>query len=394
MPPRLRFAIEACDATWMDRLQGDARLGVWSSVPAEGLCWWSSGMFDLHELPRDTAEPPDPIRFFPDGAAATIQSSVDQAVAEHLPWRLELPFVTATGRKRRVVHYGHAECLPSGKLLLRGGLQDVTCHSTPLASSALEDTSATIAHLATIEQLRGALIKSARMSAVGDLTRGLAHQVNNPLLVIQGKAHLILRRLKAKGLDPDALEQDLEKIIAATEQISQMVNNLRSFARQADKDPFRPESLRRILDDTLELWHERLRHAGVLLRVDMASDVTLDCRDLHISQAIFNLLDNAYGAVLGRPNERWIELRVEANAERVSIEISDSGAGVAPEIRDKIMLPFFTTKESSRHEGLGLGIALQIASEHGGHVQHVMGRPHTCFALILPLRRTQEPAKM
>jgi C4-dicarboxylate-specific signal transduction histidine kinase len=347
-------------------------------------------MFDLHELPRDSAETPDPSQFFPDGGAARIQSSVELAVARLLPWRLELDFVTATGRKRRVVHYGRADRLPCGKLILRGGLQDISCSSSPEAAPPREAIAATSTLLASVEQQRGALIKGMRMKAAGELAGGLAHRINSPLLVIQGKAHLLVKRLKSQAPDPAALEQDLEKILVATERITKMVNSLRSFARSSDCDSLRSVSLRQILDDTLELWHERLYHAGVTLRMDSVPDISVECRDVHISQAIFNLLDNAYCAVHELPEERWIELRVAEHDERVSIEISDGGGGVPPEIVDKIMLPFFTTKDVGRHLGLGLSISLQIASEHGGSLQHLAGRPHTCFALVLPLRQARK----
>jgi signal transduction histidine kinase len=116
-----------------------------------------------------------------------------------------------------------------------------------------------------------------------------------------------------------------------------------------------------------------------------AAPVEFRCRPVEISQVLVNLLNNAFDAAKLTPSEQpWVEIRVEDQPSRLKIAVLDSGAGVARENRDKIMQPFFSTKELGKGTGLGLSVSKGIIESHGGFLEFRDDLPHTCFEVSIP----------
>jgi len=240
-----------------------------------------------------------------------------------------------------------------------------------------------------LEQTRQASIYSAKMAALGEMSGNIGHEINNPLAAILLRAHR-LQRLAAKDkLDATTVTGTARDIQGTVDRIRRIVDALRSFARDAEKDPMRPESVAAIVGDTVELCAERFRQHTIELLVEpIAADLYADCRSVQISQVLLNLLSNAHDAVEGAPQRR-VRILADADDREVRIAVTDSGAGVPQELRGRIMEPFFTTKEIGKGTGLGLSVSKGIAEAHGGRLVHDAGAVETRF--VLTLRRAQAP---
>jgi C4-dicarboxylate-specific signal transduction histidine kinase len=146
----------------------------------------------------------------------------------------------------------------------------------------------------------------------------------------------------------------------------------------------RPESVRKIIDDTLELCGKRFQQRAVALDVaPIPEDLRVECRSVQISQIVLNLLSNAYDAV-ETLDRRRIRITVESDAGHVYIGVADNGPGIAPELRGRIMEPFFTTKSVGQGTGLGLSVSRGLAELHGGNLTLDASSAETRFVLTLP----------
>lgn len=234
-----------------------------------------------------------------------------------------------------------------------------------------------------------ALAQAAKMSALGSMAGGIAHEINNPLAIIYGKSCQI-RKLASRGdISPSELVSELEKVEQTALRISRIVKGLRSFARNGEQDPRIQATLNSIVDETLTFCQERFRNHGIELNVAQIPKVAINCRAVQISQVLLNLLNNAFDAV--EPLEqRWVDVQFEQEDGRIILSVVDSGSGVAPNIATRMMDPFFTTKEAGRGSGLGLSIAKGIIEEHGGSLYYSPLDGHTRFVVTLP---TQEAGR-
>ncbi len=227
------------------------------------------------------------------------------------------------------------------------------------------------------------IVRSAKLSSLGEMAGGIAHEINNPLAIIHGKAAQLRSFAESGSLDANKVKVFAEKIERTAWRISKIIRGLRSFARNADHDPCEKVMLSSVIEDTLELCRERFKNYGVELRVPVIPELELFCRPSQISQVFLNLLNNAFDAILDKPI-RWVELGLEPREDSVRISVTDSGAGIPPEIAEKMMQPFFTTKEVGKGTGLGLSISKGIIEDHGGALRLDSACANTCFRIELP----------
>ena len=142
-------------------------------------------------------------------------------------------------------------------------------------------------------------------------------------------------------------------------------------------------SFNKIIEYTLELCNERLKNEAIKLRISYNADVEIRCRDSQIAQVLMNLISNALDAIEKLP-EKWIDISVSATRSTVRFAITDSGKGIPPTIAEKIMQPFYSTKEAGKGIGLGLSISKGIVEEHNGTLKYDDSALNTRFVLDLP----------
>lgn len=210
------------------------------------------------------------------------------------------------------------------------------------------------------------VLVSSRLATLGEMAAGIAHEINNPLAVIGGYLSMLRKNLGQKGMGQDVeINRRIDSVESMVGRIAKIVRGLRSYAHESVVDDMEEVEIAMIIDDTLAFCHEKFKLNDIQLSASIEPGLTVKCRPYQISQVLLNLLNNAYDAVGSAPVKK---VRIEASYQAGGIEISvtDSGPGVPLELREKIMQPFFTTKEVGKGVGLGLSISMGIIQAHNG----------------------------
>ncbi len=228
----------------------------------------------------------------------------------------------------------------------------------------------------------------SKMSALGEMAGGVAHEVNNPLATILMAAESMLLQLQSPDLiNREKMESQLNVISRMVKRTAAIVDSLRSFSGATREQPFESAGLNQILENVLTLNREKLKNLGVEVRqAGFDQQFRIECRMAEISQVIFNLLSNSRDFI-EKNAEKWIELRLnmDATGNFVELSVTDSGFGIPADIRDKIFQPFFTTRAPGQGTGLGLAAAKGIIEAHRGTIRLDPAARNTRFVVSLPL---------
>lgn len=234
--------------------------------------------------------------------------------------------------------------------------------------------------LRELESRQNSLIDSHKLRAVGILTAGVAHELNNPLNNIMLTAHAILEEYKE--LSPDETVSMVKDIVTETDRSRAIVHNLLDFTRETES-VMEPLDLETLLDETIRLARNQVKVKRA--RIDSffepgLSKIRGDRQQL--KQAFLNLILNALDAV-GEDGRIRVHLN-NSSPGHLLVQVEDNGCGIPAEALSHLFDPFFTTKPVGKGTGLGLSVVHGIVSKHGGHitVESVPGR--TVFALTLP----------
>lgn len=227
-------------------------------------------------------------------------------------------------------------------------------------------------------QLEEQLLQSEKLSSIGLLAAGVAHEVNTPLAGISSYAQMLIQQIP----ESDPKHKLLEKIRVQTLRASGIVNNLLNFSRTSDTQ-FREVEINKCLDDTLQLLEPQMRNSKVEIVRNYGENVLPAYGNASKLQQVFmNLIINARDAMPGG-GRLMIQTRMVDTS--LVVDFRDTGAGIAPENIAKIYDPFFTTKDVGQGTGLGLALSYGIIQEHGGRI-FVESRPNegAHFTIKLP----------
>ena len=242
---------------------------------------------------------------------------------------------------------------------------------------------------ARLEEERSRNFHAAKMATLGEMASGIAHEINNPLTVILNRVLQMKNQIKQDPPLIDAAVMNADKVTDIVNRISKIIKGLRNFARDGAKDSYEFYPVRKILDETLDMCQSRFYYNNVALRRfhypdESALEVELFCVPVQIQQVLMNLLNNSFDAVVGKtPN--WVEIDLRIEGAHVWICVTDSGEGIPDLIKNKIMQPFFTTKDIGKGTGLGLSISRGIVEAHNGEIFLDDDSKNTRFVVKLPL---------
>ncbi len=240
------------------------------------------------------------------------------------------------------------------------------------------------------------LYSKSKLSTLGEMAAGIAHEINNPLAIIGANAQLI----KKLGNDSkfkthkhkDNFDKKVHSIVATVDRIAKIVKGLKTFARDSEKDPHLPFKLIISAYDTLGLIKEKVMQQNVTLTIiEQSKDVVVTGNKTQVEQVLMNLVSNSIDAIHDL-DDKWIKIFVGSNHTCGFIRIQDSGSGITDDIAEKLKQPFFTTKAVGSGMGLGLSISSGIMGKHKGSLDYELYEGHTSFILKMPLRLADDQA--
>lgn len=247
----------------------------------------------------------------------------------------------------------------------------VTGQAAPLTNDSGELTGfiGTIQDITELQNKQDALIASSRMSSLGEMASGIAHEINNPLTIIMGNAAKIESLTTKPEVDLKLIHNNSERIIKTVHRIAKIIKGLQAFARETSSELFQRVEIKDVIENTLELCRERFIKHGTQLKLDENCGKSLFFwgREEQIAQVLMNLLNNSFDAVQDL-DEKWIKIEVTSSDAKIYLSVTDSGTGIDRKIEERMFSPFFTTKEVGKGTGLGLSISKGILDRHKGKI--------------------------
>ena len=215
------------------------------------------------------------------------------------------------------------------------------------------------------------LIQASKMKSLGEMSAGIAHELNQPLNAIKmGSEFLMLMSERNREVPQESFHKVVTQISAQVDRAAEIIQTLRSFGRKAGLLKEKVD-LSRAVTGMLSIVRRQLELENIRLVLDLAEDLPpVLAHDNRLQQVFFNLLTNARDAINERGEEkvadRAITLRTWAEGATACVSVADTGVGIPSAVRDKIFEPFFTTKEAGKGMGLGLAIIYGIVKDYGG----------------------------
>ena len=280
------------------------------------------------------------------------------------PYSLELKAKTAKGNVLWVYTNGKPNYVNGKVVSLSGTIQDIDARKK-----------AEILY----EQERRKSTQNAKLASLGQLSAGVAHEINNPLAIIKGSVTLIPKFLN----NPDKLNSKIDSIVKSCERISNITKSLQKFSRSSSGRNFKQRSLAKILIEALSLTKLQTNRLNVRIDKNITTDAEINCNDLEIEQVVINLINNAIFEIKNR-DEKWIKVDLQEESDQLILSITDSGPGIPADLKEKLFDPFFTTKATGEGTGLGLSITKGILDEHGATITLDEKSANTRFVIAFP----------
>jgi two-component system sensor kinase FixL len=242
-----------------------------------------------------------------------------------------------------------------------------------------------------IQELQGELLHVTRMTAMGEMTSALAHEINQPLTALLNYTSAARRMAKNLGEPAAQLVDILERAVDQTERAGLIIRRLRNFIEKREPDRA-PEDVNKIVEDAIALGLAGFRDTGTkwILKLQPGlPQVLID--KVQIQQILVNLIRNATEAMGGR-DKRQLTITTALDGNEVEIAVADTGSGLPNDVVSRLFHPFVTTKE--RGMGMGLSICRTIAEAHGGRLWLASNTPQgATFKLSLPIGSAMEGGK-
>ncbi|HIF5635773.1 TPA: sensor histidine kinase [Vibrio parahaemolyticus] len=275
------------------------------------------------------------------------------------------------------------DALEDRKIELKNAAAQLECKVQERTASLREKTEELELHIQLLNQTRDKLVVHEKLAALGELTAGIAHEINNPTAVILGNVELIHFEL---GEDASRVQEEIDAIHAQIDRIRNITRSLLQYSRQGGvQDEITWQHVNPIIDESITLVKTGTKKRDVEFITDLQAHTPVEINRHHLLQILVNLQMNAIHAMNGKGklivmSEDWIE---EGQIKGATIHVIDDGCGIKPENLNRIFSPFYTTKRDGT--GLGLSVSQSILSQTGGELkaESEWGKGST-FSIYLP----------
>ena len=228
------------------------------------------------------------------------------------------------------------------------------------------------------------LVQAGKLATLGELTTGVAHELNNPLNNIGLYLGNVIDQVELGQVDQERIVRDLQSAQEQVRKASEIISHLRTFGRDATVS-VEPVDVNEVIERSLSFMYEQLRLHQIEVRLDLrAVPAIVSGNSIQIEQVFINLLTNARDA-LEESKRKCVEVNSVRDGELIRVTFRDTGPGIPEGLEQRIFDPFFTTKEVGEGTGLGLSITYGIVRDHGGNIfVESASRKGACFVLELP----------
>ena len=228
------------------------------------------------------------------------------------------------------------------------------------------------------------LIHTSNMAALAEMSGGIAHEINNPLQVLSTHISLMKKQLNGIKETPDRVLKSLEQMDETVTRISKLVKSLKNLSRNVESENLSTFLLSSVFEDLLSVSSQKLKHLNIDLKIQGDTNIKVHGQIVPLSQVFINLINNAIDAI-GNHDNKWIKIDIFNNdGNKNIITLTDSGLGIPKDVTQKIMLPFFTTKDPGKGTGLGLSISTSLIEKMGGRLYYDISSFNTKFIIELP----------
>ncbi len=231
------------------------------------------------------------------------------------------------------------------------------------------------------------LVLQTRLSTLGMMSAELAHEINSPLMVIDGRLRILHNELIATENKNEKLHKNIEIIKRNSQRIQGIIKSFKTMSKSGENDIFEPFELSAIYEEVQDLVAQKIVDEHIEFSIDKENqDCLIEARRIQIVQVLTNLINNSIDAIKGSPSP-WVKIENTLSGEKITISITDSGPGIEAEHVQSIFDPFYSTKGSAEGTGLGLSISKKIMREHGGDLIYNPDSPNTQFILTFKIKR-------
>jgi PAS domain S-box-containing protein len=281
-----------------------------------------------------------------------------------------------------------------------GSIIHVDIHSCPREHLGEDVIIANIADITDSIQAEAQLIQASKMATLGEMSAGVAHELNQPLNAIRIGSDLLKKMVdRGERLNPDLTSKVSSEIAAQVERAANIINHLREFGRKSDLDELEKVNINKPIRDVFTVLGQQLKLRQIKVNLDLDENISpiLGVRN-RLEQVFINLVMNARDSieekremVHGEGHEGVLSIRSYQEDGRVVAVVRDNGNGMPESVKEKIFEPFFTTKEVTKGTGLGLSISYGIIKDYEGTIEvESMAGSGTIFKISFPALSTEE----
>lgn len=256
----------------------------------------------------------------------------------------------------------------------------------------IQDLSETI----RLQQQREADLKEfshlSKLADIGRLAAGVAHELNNPLMIIQGFAENLDLLSQEENISLNELKMELGEILKATDRMAKIISQMTRFVRNDDFQTLDIDP-QELINNVIQLFKANLANNEIELSLEIEPACTINCDPNQIEQILVNILNNAVHALSEKNMNRLIKISCHRQGGKTILSVWNNGPEIPVDIRDKIMSPFFTTKEVGSGTGLGLALSFGIMKAHQGDLRFLSSPMGTEFFLVFPLTESKRHIK-
>ena len=220
------------------------------------------------------------------------------------------------------------------------------------------------------------LIHNSKLASLGEISAGIAHEINNPLAIINSAADSLLK----SRVNQEKHLSKLDMIKKSCTRINKIVTGLKKYSRSDSVIEFKKCQLSTIIDEVLILTQAKIKDYDVSLSCQLTIESGITCNDVEIEQVLINLVNNAVDAIKLK-DDRWIKIIGYENNTHVVLQFIDSGDGIPEHVRQRLYEPFFTTKNVGEGTGLGLSISKKILNDHNATIELINHTLGNCFEI-------------